>query len=31
MFKSVNKVLDITYIINNNVKGDIITFLLYIY
>jgi hypothetical protein len=31
MFEPVNKVLDITYIINNNVKKDIITLLLYIY
>jgi hypothetical protein len=31
MFEPVNKVLDVTYIINNNVKGDIATLLLYIY
>jgi hypothetical protein len=31
MFEPVNKVLDVTYIINNNVKGDITTLLLYIY
>jgi hypothetical protein len=31
MFESANKVLGITYIINNNVKEDITTLLLYIY
>jgi hypothetical protein len=31
MFKSVNKVLGVTYIISNNVKEDIIIILLYIY
>jgi hypothetical protein len=31
MFESANKVLGITYIINNNIKKDIIILLLYIY
>jgi hypothetical protein len=31
MFKPINKVLDITYIISNNIKGDITTLFLYIY
>jgi hypothetical protein len=31
MSEPVNKVLGITYIINNNVKEDIITLLLYTY
>jgi hypothetical protein len=31
MFEPVNKVLGVTYIINNNIKGDIATLLLYIY
>jgi hypothetical protein len=31
MFEPVNKVLGVIYIISNNIKGDIITLLLYIY
>jgi hypothetical protein len=31
MFEPVNKVLGVTYIIDNDIKEDIITLLLYIY
>jgi hypothetical protein len=31
MFEPINKVLDVTYIIGNDVKGDIAILLLHIY